>query len=148
MFSEGTSQKPRASMDISPLLDVAFLLLIFFAVTTTFLEDSGLDLELPESTTASPTEQAPAVVTVSADGGITFRGESLSVQELESIVRDLSAEELRRITLRADSRVDFGAVVAVFDALRRAGARGLSLPMRAAQGPTGEEPGGPQRPQP
>lgn len=148
MFSEGTSQKPRASMDISPLLDVAFLLLIFFAVTTTFLEDSGLDLELPESSTAAPTEQASAVVTVNAEGAITFRGESLSVEELESMVRDLSAEELRRITMRVDTGVDFGSVVRVFDALRRAGAEGLSLPMRTAEPPSGRDPGPRPRPRP
>jgi len=144
MFSEGTSQKPRASMDISPLLDVAFLLLIFFAVTTTFLEDSGLDLELPESSTAGPTEQSPAVVAVTDDGAINFRGEQLTVEELESTVRGLSADELRRITMRVDTGVDFGAVVRVFDALRRAGVEGLSLPMQAAEsagpGPPSQRP--------
>ena len=84
---------------MSPLIDVVFLLLIFFAVTTTFLEQAGMELELPESTSASPEEVSPTVVQVSADGRVSFRGEEISTQALETAVAALDAGERQRITV-------------------------------------------------
>ena len=114
---------------MSPLIDVVFLLLIFFAVTTTFLEQSGMDLELPESSTATSTESAAVVVEIGADGTITFEGEQMSAEELERRVAALEVAERGRITVRADRALELGAAVAVIDALRRGGAEGISLPM-------------------
>lgn len=129
MFTESRQRQRRAGVDLSPLIDIVFLLLIFFAVTTTFLEQSGMDLELPESTTAQATERAEIVVEVTADGAIRLAGETMSVAELETRVTDLTPEERRRITIRADRALELGVAVSVIDALRRAGAEGISLPM-------------------
>lgn len=118
---------------MSPLIDVVFLLLIFFAVTTTFLEQAGMELELPESTSASPEEVSPTVVQVSSDGSVSFRGEEISPQVLESTIAGLDADERQRITVQADRRVEYGALVRILDALRRGGAAGLSLPMVPAR---------------
>lgn len=133
MFSEEDQMRPRVSLDISPLLDVVFLLLIFFLVTTTFLPDAGMDLELPESTTAAPSEMAPTVVSVSEDGTISLDGETLSVGELQRAIAVLPEDERQRVTVRADARVNYGVVVRVIDALRNAGAESLSLPMDAVE---------------
>jgi len=132
MFAEGQTKR-RVTLDISPLLDVVFLLLIFFLVTTTFLPDAGMDLELPESTTATQTEMAPTVVSVGEDGAISLDGESVSVAELERAISALPDGEREKITVRADSRVDYGVIVQIIDALRNAGVNGLSLPMDAVK---------------
>ena len=131
---EGNEPKRRVALDISPLLDVVFLLLIFFLVTTTFLPDAGMDLELPESTTATQSEMAPTVVTVSEDGSVNLDGESVSIDELQQTIAALPEGERQKITVRADSRVDYGVIVRIIDALRNAGVDGLSLPMDAVQG--------------
>ena len=128
MFTENRVER-RVTLDMSPLMDIVFLLLIFFLVTTTFLPDSGMELELPESTTSSASELTPTIITVAQDGGIQLDGRDLSVEELESAVRALPAADRQRITVRADQRVDYGVIVGVIDALRNAGVEGLSLPM-------------------
>ena len=110
-----------------------FLLLIFFLVTTTFLPDAGMDLELPESTTATQSEMAPTVVSVGEDGAISLDGESVSVDQLEQAIMALPEAERGKITVRADSRVDYGVIVQIIDALRNAGVDGLSLPMDAVK---------------
>ena len=133
MFSEEGQTKPRVALDMSPLLDVVFLLLIFFLVTTTFLPDAGMDLELPESTTAAPSEMAPTVVSVSEDGTINYEGRNISVDELQREIAALPEDERQRVTVRADARVDYGVIVRIIDALRNAGAEGLSLPMDAVE---------------
>ena len=128
MFSDDQSRR-RVSLDISPLLDVVFLLLIFFLVTTTFMPDASMDLELPESTTATQSEIAATVVTVGEDGGVQIDGDSVSMQELER----------EKITVRADARVDYGVIVRIIDALRNAGVDALSLPMDTVQSNAGRE---------
>ena len=107
MFSDDQSRR-RVSLDISPLLDVVFLLLIFFLVTTTFMPDASMELELPESTTATQSEVVPTMVTVGEDGGVQIDGDSVSIQELERAVAALLPEEREKITVRADARVDYG----------------------------------------
>ena len=138
MFSDDQSRR-RVSLDISPLLDVVFLLLIFFLVTTTFMPDASMDLELPESTTATQSEVAATVVTVGEDGGVQIDGDSVSMQELERTIAALLPEEREKITVRADARVDYGVIVRIIDALRNAGVDALSLPMDTVQGNAGRE---------
>ena len=138
MFSDDQSRR-RVSLDISPLLDVVFLLLIFFLVTTTFMPDASMDLELPESTTATQSEIAATVVTVGEDGGVQIDGDSVSMQELERTIAALLPEEREKITVRADARVDYGVIVRIIDALRNAGVDALSLPMATVQSNVGRE---------
>jgi len=133
MFGGEKKSKRRVSLDISPLLDVAFQLIIFFAVTTTFLEQAGMQLELPESTTATAEETSPVEVSVTEDGTVRFQGQVVSVEQLESEVAALPATERAKITVRADRHVEYGLIVSVIDALRKAGAEGLSLPMEAIE---------------
>ena len=138
MFSDDQSRR-RVSLDISPLLDVVFLLLIFFLVTTTFMPDASMDLELPESTTATQSEVAATVVTVGEDGGVQIDGDSVSMQELERTIAALLPEEREKITVRADARVDYGVIVRIIAALRNAGVDALSLPMDTVQSNAGRE---------
>ena len=151
MFAGDRKSKRKVSLDISPLMDVAFQLIIFFAVTTTFLEQAGMQLELPESTTATAEETSPVEVSVTEDGTVRFQGEIVSVEQLESEVAALPATERAKITVRADRHVEYGLIVSVIDALRKAGAEGLSLPMEAIEqrqggGSAGGTRGPPDRP--
>ena len=129
MFTEERQRERRARVDISPLIDIVFLLLIFFSVTTTFLEQAGLDLELPESTTASASENTAIIVEIGADGTVLFQGETVTPEVLEQRVAALAEEERRRVTVRADRQLELGLAITVIDALRRAGAEGIALPM-------------------
>ena len=138
MFSDDQSRR-RVSLDISPLLDVVFLLLIFFLVTTTFMPDASMELELPESTTATQSEVVPTMVTVGEDGGVQIDGDRVSIEELERTVAAILPEEREKITVRADARVDYGVIVRIIDALRNAGVDALSLPMDTVQGNAGRE---------
>ncbi len=129
MFSEDRRRDRRARVDMSPLIDIVFLLLIFFAVTTTFLEQSAMDLELAESSTSEAATSTRIVVEVAASGEIRLQGEIVTTEQLEARIGKLSDEERERITVRADSSISLGLTVQVIDALRNGGAEGISLPM-------------------
>lgn len=129
MFSEARHRDRRARVDMSPLIDIVFLLLIFFAVTTTFLEQSAMDLELPESSTSEASESTNIIVEIGAGGEIRLQGETVTAEQLEARIGELSEEERKRVTVRADSSIELGLAVQVIDALRNGGAEGISLPM-------------------
>lgn len=133
MFLDDRESKRRASLDISPLIDIVFQLVIFFAVTTTFLEAPGIELELPESATAAAEDVAPLVVQISTDGQVYFRGERTTIQELRSTIEGLPEEQRSRVTVEADRAVQYGTLVGVIDALRQAGMKNLALPMAPSQ---------------
>lgn len=127
-------------LDISALIDVVFLLLLFFAVSTTFLETSGIPLDLPESTGRSERRPEDLSVQVAADGRVEFQGAVVELEDLEAgLRRALAGAESRQVTIRADENSRHGRVIQVMDRARRAGAAGLTV---ATEEPadTGPEP--------
>jgi len=118
-------------IDLSALIDAMFLLLIFFAVTATFLDTSGLELELPEAETGTPREEQELTVWIAADGAIRFQGEDLPLESLESrLVKALEDDPRGFVVLEADRRTPLENVVAVMDRARKAGARGVTIASR------------------
>jgi biopolymer transport protein ExbD len=124
--------KPSVGINIAPLVDVVFLLVIFFAVSTTFLETAGLELELPSSTATAKREAESLVVSLTQDGQVALGGESMTVEELgQRLQSELEGNESRKVVLRADRRTPHGDVVRVIDMINDAGATGLQLDARA-----------------
>jgi biopolymer transport protein ExbD len=125
------SGRSEVSINIAPLVDVVFLLVIFFAVSTTFLETSGLELTLP--TSSSSAENAPREVTIALtkDSGLSLDGEQMSEDRLREELRTRLAEkEKKLVVLRADTQTPHGNVVRIMDLAREAGATALTVAAR------------------
>ncbi|MEP7015589.1 MAG: biopolymer transporter ExbD [Verrucomicrobiota bacterium] len=122
-------KKRRApSIIIVSLVDILTILLIFFVVSTTFKKDQPeVQINLPESKTAkdTPGEQEHAIVSVDQNDEIKLDGRSITVDELESAVRDLPATRKSSLAMQADRKASFGAIVKVMDALKLAGVKNL-----------------------
>ncbi len=119
---------PAAAINIAPLVDVVFLLVIFFAVSTTFLETAGLKLELPSSSSTAPREERELTVLLGEDGALSFDGEIVDRDELGVRLRAaLERNERKLVVLRADRGARHGEVVGVMDVIRESGAEGLTL---------------------
>lgn len=115
-------------IDISALIDVVFLLLIFFAVSTTFLESTGLDLELPSAETSAAPEAREVIVWIGAEGNLRFDGRDLRLADLEIALKAaLQQAERKFVVISADRSVRLERVVQVMDLARRSGAVGLSI---------------------
>ena len=123
-------RKPEVQM--SPLIDVVFLLLIFYAVTTQFVSDQRLKLKLPEARTAEDSgsghrDKVP-VVTVSRDGEIWIDDRIVPEAELEARIKDLVASRPEQtLILKGDEGADYGVVVHVLDLARGAGAKSIQM---------------------
>lgn len=123
----------KVAIDIAPLVDVVFLLVIFFAVSTTFLESSGLKLDLPTSSATVDRVAEELTVSLDADGRLEFGGELVERDRLrEALSRALEERSEKIVVLRADSTVDHGDVVALMDLIRSAGAQALTVATRSS----------------
>ena len=126
----------RINIDIAPLVDVIFLLVIFFAVSTTFLESSGLKLQLPESSATTEREVKEIAVFVGADGEVVFEDEALTHEQLGSRLQEVLEDSERKVVvLRADTGTPHGKVVTVIDLIKDAGAEALTVATRAKAQP-------------
>lgn len=124
----------RPTINITSLIDVMFLLLIFFMVSSTFREQFGIEVTLPEAETAERRESEPHELVVARDGSFYFGQQAVDAEQLRTALMDLlGADPDAPIVLRADEGADFGSVVAAIDIARAAGGRQLVLPTRIEQ---------------
>ena len=122
----------RPEVQISPLIDVIFLLLIFYAVTTQFVSDQRLKLELPEAKTAEEAgrgrEDRPPIIKVAVDGSVWIDDQPVPESELEARIRRLVQREPERsIILMGDRGADYGVVIHVLDTARSVGATAVQM---------------------
>ena len=118
-------------IDISALIDVVFLLLIFFAVSTTFLESTGLDLELPSADSSAAPESRDVTVWIGEAGNLRFDGRDLPLAELETELKAaLEQAERKFVVIMADRNARLEQVVQVMDLARKSGAVGLTIASR------------------
>ncbi|HET9581491.1 MAG TPA: biopolymer transporter ExbD [Gemmatimonadota bacterium] len=123
-------RRRKALINVTSLIDVVFLLLIFFVVTSTFLERPGIDLHLPEAGSGA-SEVAEVSVRIAADGGLYVGTRPVAPAELTEVLEARLREAgTTEVTLEADRRVAHGRVVAAMDAARKAGATGLVVATR------------------
>ena len=116
---------------MAPLIDVVFLLLVFFLLTSTFQTPEAIDLTLPDSSTASPTEPDALVVSLVEDGRIELDGAGVSLEDLPAALSSARRQDpARDVRLAADAAVEVRAMIAVMDAMREAGATDVAIATR------------------
>lgn len=133
--------KNQEDINLTPLIDVVFLLLIFFMVSTTFTKETHLKLDLPEAEgQALPASVEKIEILVAADGNYAVNGESLVNSQLKTLLAAIEQKsqgnnELPFI-ITADANVPYEKVVQVMDAAGRLGFSKLSM---TTKNPTGEK---------
>jgi biopolymer transport protein ExbD len=126
----------RTIINVTSLIDVMFLLLIFFMVSSTFKNQPAINLVLPRSVSAEDTPLTPAVVYLTADGQIYLNEKQIPGEELPEVLRQLRAAEGEdRVVLRADVEADHGDVVNLIDIVKGSGFTRISLSARRLESP-------------
>ncbi len=121
-----------AELNITPLIDIVFILLIFFVVTTTFVHELGLPVERPDSSTATEQPHDVVRVAVSRQGEITVDAQPTSPWRVEAEVRARLREHAdASVVVIADKGATAEVIVDAIDACRRAGAEGVALGVEA-----------------
>ncbi len=115
-------------INMGPLIDMVFLLLIFFVVTTSFVKETGVDVQRSTAATAEVKERGNILIGVTADGEVFWEGRQVDVRSIRSLVERALAEDPEGgVVVVADKASETGDVVKVMDQCRLAGAKNVSL---------------------
>lgn len=120
--------KTNATVDLVPMIDVVFQLVIFFMVSTTFILTPGINLSLPESSTAEPVAASRIVITVAGEEEIYINKERVTLDSLVPILQGMrESSDIGNVVLEGDRQVPYAMLIQVLDRLRAAGFSGANL---------------------
>lgn len=115
----------RSNVDMTPMIDIVFQLILFFLVSTTFATLPGIKLNLPQSHTAESTSLMGITITAGSDGALYFNDKEVSMiglgEELLTFDTGTTKKEEFPVSLEADSEVTNGTIVKIFDVIRESG---------------------------
>ncbi|HQU71029.1 MAG: biopolymer transporter ExbD [Calditrichaeota bacterium] len=109
----------RTVLNITPLIDVLFILIIFFVVSSTFLEQPGFKLDLPKAQTSEVARVEKAILNISGEGKLFLGADSTSLEKLgEQIRKSMENATEKTLIINADEKVHHGLVVSVMEIAR------------------------------
>ncbi|HCS13500.1 MAG: biopolymer transporter ExbD [Zetaproteobacteria bacterium CG06_land_8_20_14_3_00_59_53] len=123
------SHRSDQALNLTPLIDIVFLLLVFFMLTAHFVRDDGLPVDLPDAVSAEAmNNDKPLEIVISLSGEITQAGSLIQPEELEVRLAELLSTRVeKRVVIRGDDGASLGDCVKVLDAARLAGAAGVDI---------------------
>lgn len=127
----GTTEE--ADIDMTPMLDIVFIMLIFFIVTTSFVKETGIDVSRPNASTAERKERGNILIAIKPDGAVWIAKRKVELRAVRANVERLHAENPEgTVVIIADKEAQTGTLVEVMDQVRLAGVYNVSI---AAQTP-------------
>ena len=112
----------EAQIDLTPMLDVVFIMLIFFIVTASFIKEAGIEVNRPEASTSQPAENVNILIAISANNEIWMDQRRIDARAVRANVERLHAENPKgAVVIQADNKSNTETVAAVLDAAREAG---------------------------
>lgn len=133
LSSVNVETSENVDINLSPLIDMVFLLLIFFMVTTVFVEETGIDVEKPVAATAQQLEKESIILTVNADGDIYYGDRQIALNNVQGLVTRLTDNRKRPVIILADKKSHTGTTVQVIDQCKRAGIENVSIATEAGE---------------
>ena len=120
--------QPMVRADLIPLIDVVFQLVVFFMVSSTLITRTGINIDLPQASSAQEAVTSTLVLSVVSGEEIYLGEERLTLDELDRLLGERAGEYVdRSISIEADAQIEYGTMVSVLDVLRRNGLRGANL---------------------
>lgn len=116
----------KGKLEIAPLIDVVFLLLIFFMLTSSFVKEPAIDIKIPKAITGQILQEKSAVITIDSKGAVYLDGREVEADDLKDRLKELAADE-KSLRIRADEKTRIGKVVEVWDLCREVGIAQVSI---------------------
>ncbi len=124
----------ESAIDISPLIDCVFILLIFFIVTTVFVEETGVEVDKPQAASASQLEKTSILIALTEKGEIVYGGREIGVSGVQPLVKRMLQKEDVPVIVQADRSSQSGLLVRIIDECKLAGATKVSVATSQAKG--------------
>ena len=132
---------PEARVDLVPMIDVVFQLVVFFMVSSTFMMTPGIEIILPSSTTAEPVLMGEMVVTIVSTDEIYLNRDRYTLESFDQVLAGISEErreEIKSVVIEGDRTVTYELMISTLDLFRKHGFTGINLRLR--EDATGSEP--------
>lgn len=120
-------------IDMSPLIDCVFILLIFFIVTTVFVEETGVEVDKPQAASASQLEKTSILIALTSKGQVVYDKRDIGIGGVRSLVQRLLLKEKVPVIIQADAGAKSGLLVRIIDEAKLAGALKVSIATRSQQ---------------
>jgi biopolymer transport protein ExbD len=121
-------EKDEAAVDMTPMLDIVFIMLIFFIVTATFVKQSGLEVIRPEAQTAEDQRRVSILIAIGPGDSVWMDNKEVDVRAVRAGVEKLLAENpLGSVVIQADEKSKSGILMQVMDQVRQAGAPATAI---------------------
>lgn len=128
--ASGSMESKGVQINMSPLIDCVFLLLIFFIVTTVFVEETGVDVQKPRAASARDMDKRSLQIALTSEGKIVYGGREISLNSVRGLVAQQLRQESVPVIILADKRSRTGPLVDVIDECKLAGAKQVSVAAR------------------
>jgi biopolymer transport protein ExbD len=112
---------------MSPLIDCVFILLIFFIVTTVFVEETGVEVDKPQAASASQLEKTSILIALTAKGQVVYGGREIGISGVQPLVKRMLQQEDIPVIIQADSASLAGLLTRIIDEAKLAGASKVSI---------------------
>ena len=129
-----TDTEEVTDINISPLIDMVFILLIFFIVTTTFVEETGIEVDKPSAASATALDKNSILLAVTAKGQVVYGGEEIGVGGVRPLVKRLVEQQPMPVIIQVDRAAEADTVLRVIDESKLGGAKNVSLAARQSGG--------------
>jgi biopolymer transport protein ExbD len=121
-------QPRRVTLDLTPLIDVVLMLVIFFMLTTTFVLSPGVQVDLPQGSSLQKPRESDAIITITKDGDVYFQDAQVSLETLQAVLQRSKAQQPSlRVVIKADTLVQHGRVVEIMDIAKLVGIERLAI---------------------
>ena len=121
-------QEEEADIDITPMLDIVFIMLIFFIVTATFVKESGIDVTRPDAETAVKQNRVAILIAIRDNNEIWINRRKVDLASVRANVEKLHAENPQGgAVIQADRQAETGVLVEIMDQVRLAGVGAISI---------------------
>jgi len=116
----------KGNLDIAPLIDVIFLLLIFFMLTSSFIFQPGIKINLPKALTSEVIQRENLIIVITEDSSVYIDERAIDKEELSSRVK-IAAQQSKPILIKADRNASLGRVVELWDLCRVEGIQKINI---------------------
>jgi len=121
-------EEEEATLDMTPMLDIVFIMLIFFIVTTSFVKEAGIDVNRPEASQATTKPSANIFIAIRENGEVWMDRRQVDVERVAANLERLLAEQpTDMVVIQADKEARHGVVVKVMDQIKEAGIAQISI---------------------
>jgi biopolymer transport protein ExbD len=128
MFRRRRKQQEDAGIDLTPMLDIVFIMLIFFIVTTSFIKETGIEVNRPNAATAVRDERGNILIAITSNDEIWIDKRRIELRAVRANVERLKAENPEgSVIIQADKESKNGLLVETMDQVRLAGVQNVSI---------------------